>query len=95
MCDRLCINTLLQGAPYTKAMQEDSESSKPKASDAQRKASKKYYEKNKEKWNAATGYNSTQEAKEARRKYDREHPRKRDAQYYRDYRKRKKLEEDQ
>jgi hypothetical protein len=45
---------------------------KPKqgTSEAQKRASKKYYEANKDKWTGPDGYNSSEAAKEAQRRYD-------------------------
>ena len=64
---------------------------KPKqgTSDAQKRASKKYYEANKDKW--VEGYNHSESAKEARRKYDAKRGSR--AEAMRKSRAKKKLEE--
>jgi hypothetical protein len=46
----------------------DPDKPRDSTSDAQKRACKKYYEANKDKW--IEGYNQSESAKEARRKYD-------------------------
>jgi hypothetical protein len=67
-------------------MAEDTPKPKTPQTEAQKRAKAKYYAANKDRW--ANGYNHSEATKEAKARYDAK--RESRAEYYREYRKRKK-----